>query len=64
MCEVKILAALSGDPNMILACERGYDFHSFSASMMMGISYEEFIENKSKPEYKEKRQFAKAVTFN
>jgi len=63
-CEVKILAALSGDENMIYACERGYDFHSFSASMMMGITYEEFIEKKKEPKYKEARQFSKAVTFN
>lgn len=63
-CEVKILAALSGDENMILACERGYDFHSFSASMMMGISYEEFLSKKHVPEYKLQRQFAKSVTFN
>lgn len=62
-CEVKILAALSGDPNMIHACEQGYDFHSFSASMMMGIEYEEFLEKKHEKYYKDQRQFAKAVTF-
>ena len=64
MCEVKILAALSGDPNMIHACEQGYDFHSFSASMMMGITYEEFLEKKSEKYYKDQRQYAKSVTFN
>lgn len=63
-CEVKILAALSGDPNMIHACEQGYDFHSFSASMMMGITYEEFLEKKSEKYYKDQRQYAKSVTFN
>lgn len=63
-CEVKILAALSGDENMILACERGYDFHSFSASMMMDIPYEDFLEKKHIKEYKLQRQFAKSVTFN
>lgn len=62
-CEVKILAALSGDPNMIYACEQGYDFHSFSASLMMGIEYEEFLANKKVPSYSDMRQFAKAVTF-
>lgn len=62
-CEVKILAALSGDANMIYACEQGYDFHSFSASMMMGIPYDEFLSKKHLKEYKDKRQFAKAVTF-
>lgn len=57
---------------MIYACERGYDFHSFSASMIMNIEYEDFIAiyhdgNEDHPEYKYykgKRQFAKAVTFN
>lgn len=62
-CEVKILAALSGDPQMIHACEQGYDFHSFSASLMMGIPYEEFLAKKHIKEYKDQRQFAKAVTF-
>lgn len=49
---------------MILACERGYDFHSFSASMMMGIEYEDFLSKKHIAEYKLQRQFAKSVTFN
>ena len=49
---------------MIYACERGHDFHSFSASMMMGITYEEFISKKHIPEYKDMRQHAKAITFN
>lgn len=48
---------------MIYACEQGYDFHSFSASMMMGISYEEFLANKHLKKYKDQRQFAKSVTF-
>ncbi len=60
-CEVKILAALSGDENMIYACEQGYDFHSFSASLMMGISYEEFLRNKHIKEFKDQRQYAKTV---
>jgi len=30
---------------------------------MMGITYEEFIEKKKEPKYKEARQFSKAVTF-
>lgn len=48
---------------MIYACEQGYDFHSFSASMMMGITYDEFLSKKHIKEYKDQRQFAKAVTF-
>jgi DNA polymerase-1 len=68
-CEVKILAALSGDKNMIYACEQGYDFHTFTASMIEGVGYIEFhamVEDESHPRHKwakERRQFAKAVTF-
>jgi len=64
MCEVKILAALSGDENMIHACENGYDFHSFSASLMMGMEYEDFLARKGEPDMKRARQNAKATTFN
>ncbi len=67
--EVKILGALCKDPALLKAIEEGKDFHSFSASRMLGIEYEDFvegIENKthSKHKYfKEQRQFAKALTF-
>lgn len=66
-CEVKILAALCKDPAMVYACEQGYDFHTFSASMIHDIDYHEFHkvkEDKTHPlhkQYKEWRQNAKAV---
>lgn len=64
--EVKILGALSQDPSLLQAIREDLDFHSFSASKMYGLQYEEFIgvlDNKSHPsfkKYKELRQFAKA----
>lgn len=69
-CEVKILAALSGDPMMIQACRDKLDFHSFTASMMYGIPYDELVavlddeEHVLYKQYKDLRQGAKAVTFN
>lgn len=70
-CEVKILAALSGDEAMIEACISGKDFHSYTASMIYHLDYDELVaalddETKSHPRYKEfknYRQWAKAVTF-
>lgn len=68
-CEVKILAALSGDPMMIQACRDKLDFHSFTASMMYNLDYDELVavlEDEHHPlykEYKNLRQGAKAVTF-
>jgi DNA polymerase-1 len=67
--EVKILGALSKDPALLKAIADGLDFHSFSASQMIGVPYAEFIEilgNKQHPlakQYKLARQNAKALTF-
>jgi DNA polymerase-1 len=68
--EVKILAALCGDENMLQAVKESRDFHSSSASLMMGIPYLEFfhiVEDPSHPkyrDYKERRQVAKVLTFS
>ena len=68
--EVKILGALCKDPNILKAIREGLDFHSFSASAMKGISYEDFmyqLEDKSRPHYKEYkalRQISKILTFS
>lgn len=65
--EVKILGAICKDKNMLKAIAKGLDFHSFSASAMMGVPYEEFIhilEDDSHPlkkEYKRMRQIAKVL---
>lgn len=67
--EVKVLGALSGDKALLKAIELRYDFHSFSASQMIGVPYEEFmaiLADKSHPSaktYKQTRQSAKALTF-
>ena len=68
-CEVKVLAAMCKDENMLKAILSGLDFHSYTASLMYGIPYDELrgvLESDSHPlkkEYKQKRQNAKAVTF-
>lgn len=67
--EVKLLASICRDPGMLRAVEENLDFHSFSASGMFGIPYDEFVavlEDRSHAkykEYKEKRQSSKALTF-
>lgn len=67
--EVKILAAICKDPNMLKAVNEGLDFHSFSAAAMFGISYEDFVaavedsSHKLHKDYKSMRQSAKALTF-
>lgn len=68
--EVKILGALCKDPNMLKAIREGLDFHSYSASSMIKVSYEDFmaiIGDKTNPkfaEYKNLRQTAKILTFS
>jgi DNA polymerase I len=76
--EVKVLGAISRDPGLLRAIAEGLDFHSFSASQMMGVSYEDFMAvindgpNKATgykghpkfKEYKERRQAAKVLTFS
>lgn len=69
-CEVKILAALCKDENMIKSILQGLDFHSYTASMMYRVDYEALhhaVENEDHPQhklYKAYRKNAKAVTFN
>lgn len=68
--EVKILGAICRDKNMLKAIADGLDFHSYSASAMMKVPYEEFVhilEDKShalQKEYKRMRQVAKTLTFS
>jgi DNA polymerase-1 len=68
-CEVKILAALSGDETMIEACVSGKDFHSYTASMIYHIDYDEFVaivkdhHHPDHKKFKNYRQGAKSVTF-
>ena len=65
--EVKILAALCKDPNMLKAVNEGRDFHASSASIMKGVTYEEYkaiLADKNHPDYadyKYMRQVAKIL---
>jgi DNA polymerase-1 len=68
--EVKILANICRDPGMMKAVAEGLDFHSFSASSMIGMPYEEYVgilSDKNSPRFKELknlRQIAKTLTFS
>lgn len=68
-CEVKILGALSKDPMLLQAIAEGKDFHSFTACLIHGLVYDEYIavlDDEGHPlykKYKNMRQEAKAVTF-
>jgi len=67
--EMKILACLSGDEAMKDACVKGFDFHTFTASTMLGVPYDDFkaiLKDKNHKDnfrYKQLRQGAKAVGF-
>lgn len=68
--EVKILGALCQDPAMLKAIEQELDFHSFSASSMLNVPYNEFMvvlsdkDHEKFKEYKGLRQTAKVLTFS
>jgi DNA polymerase I-like protein with 3'-5' exonuclease and polymerase domains len=67
--EVKIMAWLSQDPFLIAAIRSGKDIHSYMASEIFGIPYEDFhfaVKNKSAPKHKEYskiRSSTKTTTF-
>jgi DNA polymerase-1 len=68
--EVKVLANISKEPAMLRAIADGLDFHTFSASSMRKIPYDDMmgvLKDSSHPkykEYKELRQLAKILTFS
>lgn len=77
-CEVKVLAARCRDPEMLKAIREGKDFHTYTASLINGLNYDEMhhvLEStkaqlaeslslqKTFKRYKKLRQAAKAVTF-
>lgn len=68
--EVKVLANISKEPAMLKAIADGLDFHSFSASAMKHIPYEEIVgvlKDNTRPkfkEYKDLRQLCKILTFS
>lgn len=65
--EVKILASVSKEPSMLRAIADGLDFHTFSASSMRGIPYEEMVgvlgddKHEKYREYRELRQLSKVL---
>lgn len=63
--EMRIMAHASGDENMIKCFREGMDMHSYTASLMMKIPYEEFMELKAANDERAAtmRQAAKAVGF-
>lgn len=78
-CEVKVLAALCGDEKMIEAILSGKDFHTYTASIINNIPYDEMRAVLKTPEaeldanpalkevyrkFKKLRQAAKETTFN
>ncbi len=56
--EMRILADLSGDAKFIHALKEGLDMHSYTASLMFSLPYEDI-----KEKHKDKRQAAKSIGF-
>lgn len=65
MCELRLIAEISDEHSWIEAFKRGYDMHSFVASMLFQIPYETIVDenHKVRDEYKEFRKRAKALSF-
>lgn len=67
--EVKSMAFLCKDPRMLQAVADGLDFHTFTASAINGIAYEDMravLDDDTSPlykDYKAMRQGAKATCF-
>lgn len=57
--EIRILAEMSGDKNMIRGLNEGLDMHSFTASMMFNKEYSKDFKKK----HPDLRQAAKAIGF-
>lgn len=67
--EVKVLANICRDKKLLEALAQGLEPHTFSASKIFKLDYQEMVEvladqeNPKYGEYRQKRQLAKAVTF-
>lgn len=59
--ELRMLAFLSQDQNMIKAFESGHDFHTYTACEMFNIEHNKF--DKENPEHKKSRDNAKIINF-
>ena len=60
--ELRILAQLANDTNMIRAFESGYDFHTYTACSMFNISIDKF-DKKNSAEHASSRDAAKTINF-
>ena len=62
--EVRVLAHVTGDTQLIEAIKRGLDFHSYVLSVVRGIPYQEIVEKKeTDKEIKKLRSEIKKVVF-
>ena len=59
--ELRMLAQLSNDQNMIKAFNSGHDFHAYTACTMFGIDLKSF--DKKNPDHNKKRGEAKIINF-
>lgn len=59
--ELRVLAMMSNDTNMIKAFASGHDFHAYTACIMFNIPLDSF--DKKKPEHEKARSASKAINF-
>ena len=59
--ELRVMAAISGDPVMTEAYREGRDLHAITAASMLGVAIEEF--DTANPAHAEARKKAKAINF-
>lgn len=60
--ELRVLAMMANDTNMIKAFESGHDFHTYTACIMFGIDIAMFDKDKNE-DHKKKRSAAKNINF-
>jgi DNA polymerase I len=61
--ELRVMAEMSGDANMIAAFKAGEDIHTATAKRMLGVTDEWIKDPKNKAEFTEKRRQAKTINF-
>ncbi len=59
--ELRVMAAISGDPVMTAAYREGRDLHAITAAAMLGIGVEQF--DTANPAHADARKKAKAINF-
>jgi DNA polymerase-1 len=59
--ELRVVAMISDDQNMIHAFSSGHDFHAYTACVMFDIPLDKF--DKSIKEHSEKRSYSKSINF-